>query len=42
MFGADKEIVEISTLLYDLATILDYNIHGEHHIYGAQLAEKLY
>lgn len=38
---ADKEIVEISALLHDYASIKDYSIHNEHHIYGAIEAEKI-
>ena len=41
IFGADEEIVVISALLHDLAGILDYTLHDEHHIYGAELAEKI-
>lgn len=40
-FKADKEIVEISALLHDFATIKDYSLWNEHHKYGAQMAGEL-
>ena len=40
-FGADKEIVEISALLHDYATIRDTRLWKEHHIHGAQIAEDI-
>jgi HD superfamily phosphodiesterase len=39
--GADKEIVEISALLHDYATIKDYSLWSEHHKYGAQIADEI-
>ena len=39
--GADKEIVEISALLHDYASIKDSSIYKEHHMYGAIEAEKI-
>ncbi|MCL6613143.1 MAG: HD domain-containing protein [Firmicutes bacterium] len=39
--GADKEIVEISALLHDLAGIKNKEIHDQHHLYGAQEAERI-
>ena len=40
-FGADEEIVEIAALLHDYAGIKDHSFHKEHHIHGANEAEKL-
>ncbi|MBU3182132.1 HD domain-containing protein [Clostridium psychrophilum] len=39
--GADKEIVEISALLHDYASIKDSSMYKEHHMYGAIEAEKI-
>jgi HD superfamily phosphodiesterase len=41
ILGADKEIVEISALLHDYASIKDESMLDEHHIYGAIEAEKI-
>jgi uncharacterized protein len=40
-FGADKEIVTISILLHDLAGIENNEHAEEHHIIGAEKAEKI-
>lgn len=39
--GADVEVVEIAALLHDYASIKDFSMTAEHHIYGAQEAETL-
>jgi len=39
--GADQEIVEIAALLHDLASIKDEHQYAEHHIFGAQEAERI-
>ena len=39
--GADKEIVEISALLHDYASVKDSSMYKEHHIYGAIEAERI-
>jgi len=39
--GADMEIVEIAALLHDFAGIKDFNLEDNHHIHGAELAEKI-
>ncbi|MGH4120264.1 HD domain-containing protein [Clostridium sp.] len=39
--GADKEIVEISALLHDYASVKDSSMYKEHHIYGAIEAEEI-
>jgi uncharacterized protein len=38
---ADIEIVEISALLHDYASIKDKNMYDKHHIYGAIEAEQI-
>ena len=40
-FGANKEIVTIAAWLHDIASITDYSLYEMHHIYGAEIAEKL-
>lgn len=39
--GADKEVVEIAALLHDYASIKDYAMYKEHHIHGADEADKI-
>ncbi len=39
--GADEEIVEIAALLHDYASIKNADYIKDHHIYGAQEAEKI-
>jgi uncharacterized protein len=39
--GADEEIVEIAALLHDYAGIKDYKMYEDHHIHGANEAEKI-
>jgi hypothetical protein len=41
LFHADLEIVEIAALLHDYAGIKDKNLHQEHHIHGADEAERI-
>jgi hypothetical protein len=38
---ADNEIVEISALLHDYASVKDSSMYKEHHIYGGIEAEKI-
>ena len=40
-FGADKEIVIIASWLHDIASVTDYSMYEEHHIYGARIAGEL-
>ena len=40
-YGADKEIVTIAILLHDLVSIEDKNSYKEHHLIGAERAEKI-
>lgn len=40
-YGADKEVVMIAAWLHDIASITDYSLYGQHHIYGAQMAEDI-
>ena len=37
-YGADKEIVMIAAWLHDIASVTDYNLYENHHIYGAEIA----
>ncbi len=39
--GANEEIVEIAALLHDYASIKDFSKHEDHHLYGAQDAQKI-
>ncbi|PIR62974.1 MAG: metal-dependent phosphohydrolase [Candidatus Pacebacteria bacterium CG10_big_fil_rev_8_21_14_0_10_42_12] len=39
--GADIEIVELSALLHDYASIVDHKFSSNHHIHGARLAREL-
>jgi len=39
--GADEEVVEIAAILHDYAGIKDQKLEKEHHIHGAQFAEKI-
>lgn len=41
ILGADKEIVEISALLHDYASVKDKAMYKQHHIYGAIEAERI-
>ena len=40
-YGADKEIVMIASWLHDIASITDYDLYENHHIYGAEIAYDL-
>ena len=40
-YGANLEIVAIAALLHDIASITDVSFTAEHHIIGADIAEKL-
>lgn len=37
-FGADREIVMIAAWLHDIASVTDYSLYEQHHIYGAEMA----
>jgi len=39
--GADREVVELSALLHDYASIYNFSLADEHHIHSAELAEKI-
>jgi uncharacterized protein len=39
--GADEEVVEIAALLHDYAGICDVELHKDHHVHGARMAEEL-
>ena len=38
---ADVEVVEISALLHDYASVINYDLYEDHHIHGASEAEKI-
>ena len=40
-YGANLEIVSIAALLHDIASVTDVTFTEEHHIIGAEIAEKL-
>lgn len=40
-YGADEEVVIIAAWLHDIASITDYKFYEEHHIYGANIAERV-
>lgn len=40
-YNADTEIVTIAAWLHDIASITDYSLYKEHHIYGAAMAEEI-
>ncbi|MFA6548252.1 MAG: HD domain-containing protein [Candidatus Magasanikbacteria bacterium] len=39
--NADEEVVEIAALLHDYAGIKDYKLYEDHHLHGAELAERI-
>lgn len=40
-YGADEEIVMIAAWLHDIASITDYALYENHHIYGAEMAHDI-
>ncbi len=38
---ADLEVQELAALLYDYAVLIDFKLYEDHHINGADIAEKL-
>lgn len=40
-YGADKEVVIIAAWLHDIASITDYSMYEEHHVYGATIAKEI-
>jgi len=40
-YGADVEIVELGALLHDISMPSEYGDRSEHHVYSAEMAEKL-
>lgn len=41
LYHADIEVCEIAGWLHDIASITDYNLYENHHIHGADMAEKI-
>ena len=40
-YNADKEICIIAAWLHDIASIIDYNLYPEHHLYGTKIADEI-
>ena len=40
-YNADKEVVMIAAWLHDVASVTDYSLYEDHHIYGAQIAQDI-
>ncbi len=41
LYHADVEVCEIAGWLHDIASITDYKLYEDHHIHGADIAEKI-
>lgn len=41
LYEADVEVCEIAAWLHDIASITDYKLYENHHIQGADMAEKI-
>lgn len=41
LYQADVEVCEIAGWLHDIASITDYKLYENHHIHGADMAEKI-
>ena len=41
LYGADKDIVALASLLHDIASVTDKSFKKEHHIIGAEIAEEI-
>lgn len=41
LYGANKDIVALASLLHDVASITDASFKKEHHIIGAEIAEEI-
>ncbi|WP_346916158.1 HD domain-containing protein [Clostridium sp.] len=41
LYKADGEVCEIAGWLHDIASITDYKLYENHHIHGANMAEKI-
>lgn len=40
-YNADKEVCIIAAWLHDIASITDYDLYKQHHIYGAKMADEI-
>ena len=40
-YNADKEVCIIAAWLHDIASITNYDLYEEHHIYGAKIADEI-
>lgn len=41
LYHADVEVCEVAGWLHDIASITDYSLYENHHIHGAEMAEKI-
>lgn len=41
IYGADRDVVELGAIFHDYANLVDYANSEQHHILGAELAEKV-
>ena len=41
IYGADKDVVEVAAIFHDCADLIDFANRENHHIIGAELAEKI-
>ena len=41
LYNADIEVCEIAGWLHDIASITDYKLYENHHIHGADMAERI-
>lgn len=41
IYNADKDVVEVAAIFHDYANLIDYENSENHHILGAELAEKI-
>ena len=40
-YNADKEVVMIAAWLHDIASVTDYSLYEQHHLYGAEMANEI-
>ncbi len=40
-YGADREVTMIAAWLHDIASVTDYSLYEQHHIYGAEMAREI-
>lgn len=40
-YNADKEVVMIAAWLHDIASVTNYSLYEQHHLYGAEMANEI-